>query len=88
MNEELIAKLDELGVSYDETDGTIDIADIDKSTLIEIISYLNDNAITFSIDDSAITVTSTEVPEEAPEDTTETSAMDEALSQYGTNSTY
>ena len=87
MNEELIAKLDELGVSYDETDGTIDIADIDKATLIEIISYLNDNAITFSIDDSAITVTSTEVPEEVPEDT-EPSAMDEALSQYGTNSTY
>ena len=60
MFEELISQLDSLGVSYTEDYDmgtlTIDVASIDKSLLIEVISALNSGGYEFSIDESSITV--------------------------------
>lgn len=66
MFEELIIQLDELGVPYTEEAEslTIDIANIDKVTLIDVIIYLNDAGYTFDITETAITVEGTAVPVE------------------------
>lgn len=83
MFEEIITTLDELGITYDEDydNGTltIDIADIDKSVLVEIINAIN--SYDFTIDDSSITVTGGEpMVEETPE--TE-DALNAAAADYG-----
>ena len=63
MFEEIIAALEELGVEYTEDYDagslTIDIADIDKSNLIAIISTLNSLGEMFEITDTEIVVNST-----------------------------
>ena len=80
MFEEIIAALEELGVGYTEDYDagslTIDIADIDKSNLIAIISTLNSLGEMFEITDTEIVVNSTlEMEPEEVEDTEMT--MDE-----------
>lgn len=80
MFEEIIAALEELGVEYTEDYDagslTIDIADIDKSNLIAIISTLNSLGEMFEITDTEIVVNSTlEMEPEEVEDTEMT--MDE-----------
>ena len=89
MFESLIETLDSLGVEYTEDydNGTldIDIADIDKDTLVSIISSLNDSGFTFSITDSNITVEGGEAATAPAEETGagEEDYMGTALSQYG-----
>ena len=85
MFEEIIAALEELGVEYTEDYDagslTIDIADIDKSNLIAIISTLNSLGEMFEITDTEIIVNSTlEMEPEEVEDT-ETMMDEEALNE-------
>ena len=85
MFEDLLVQLDDLGVTYTEDDMgglTIDIADIDKSILIDVIMALNDGGYTFDITETSIIVegsgfTEEEVP--AEDYTAEDVALDEAL---------
>lgn len=85
MFEEIIAALEELGVEYTEDYDagslTIDIADIDKSNLIAIISTLNSLGEMFEITDTEIIVNST--LEMAPEEVEDTETMmdEEALNE-------
>ena len=87
MFEDLIMQLDELGVAYSEDydNGslTIDIADVDKSILVDVIIALNDGGYMFSITESSITVEGG-VTEEAPVEDEEAAysedmALEEAL---------
>ena len=85
MFEELITQLDELGVTYTEDYDTgvltIDIADVDKTVLIDIITALN-NAYTFDITESTITVESGEaIPVEDEEAYDEDAYLDDAFAQ-------
>lgn len=84
MFEELIIQLDELGVSYTEDVETgtitIDIADIDKVALIDVIIYLNDAGYTFDINESSITVEGTATPTEE-ETYDEEAYLDDAFAQ-------
>lgn len=89
MFEEIIAALEELGVEYTEDYDagslTIDIADIDKSNLIAIISTLNSLGEMFEITDTEIVVNSTmEMEPEEVEDTEpmmDEAALNEMLGQ-------
>ena len=88
MFEELTAQLDEMDIAYDENTETgvltIDIADVDKVTLIDIINLLNNSGETFDITESEITVQGTPtVEEENPSEEESTDYMGEALSQMG-----
>lgn len=58
MFEDLIIQLDELGVTYteDAESLSIDIADVDKSILIDVIAMLTSGAYVFDINDTTITV--------------------------------
>lgn len=84
MFEDLIVQLDELGVTYTEDYDagtlTVDIADIDKSILIDIIMMLNDGGHMFDITESTITVEGS-VTEEPVEDTSydEDAYLDDAF---------
>ena len=84
MFEDLIVQLDDLGVTYTEDYDmgtlTVDIADVDKSILVDIIIMLNDNGYAFNITESAITVeggTTEEAPVEESYD--EEAYLDDAL---------
>lgn len=84
MFEDLIVQLDELGVSYTEDYDagtlTIDIADVDKSILIDVIMMLNDAGSMFNITETSITVEGGMVEEPVDEATyAEDMALDEAL---------
>lgn len=86
MFEDLIVQLDELGVSYTEDYDagtlTIDIADVDKSILIDVIMMLNDAGSMFNITETSITVEGGVVEEPVAEDEAayaEDMALDEAL---------
>lgn len=72
MFEELIVQLDELGVTYTEDYDagtlTIDIADADKSLLIDIIMVLNDSGYMFDINESSVIVEGGTVEEPAEEE--------------------
>lgn len=82
MFEDLIVQLDELGVPYTEADSlTIDIADVDKSILIEVIIALNDGGYMFDINDSTITVEGGSEPAEDAEVYDEEAYLDDAFSQ-------
>lgn len=91
MFEELITQLDEMGIGYTEDYETgslvIDIADIDKATLIEVIITLSGYDLPFDINETSITVTGleTEAPTDMPEEgtTDETDYADEALNSLG-----
>ena len=84
MFEDLIVQLDELGVTYTEDYDagtlTIDIADVDKSILIDVIMMLNDAGSMFNITETSITVEGGMVEEPVDEATyAEDMALDEAL---------
>lgn len=89
MFEEIIATLEEIGVEYTEDYDagslTINIADIDKSDLIAIISTLNSLGEMFEITDTEIIVNSTmEMEPEELEDTEpmmDEAALNEMLGQ-------
>lgn len=86
MFEDIIAQLDELGVAYEEDTETgtltINIADVDKMALIDIINVLNNSGSVFDIDQDAITVQGGEVSEDVNVDEN-ADYMDEALAQMG-----
>lgn len=68
MFEEAIAQLDSMGIPYTENeDGSllIDISGADKTDVVTIISFLNDNALEFSITADEITVHGMPEPVEA-----------------------
>jgi hypothetical protein len=85
MFEDLIVQLDELGVTYTEDYDagtlTIDIADVDKSILIDVIMMLNDGGYMFDITESTITVEGGVAAEEPAEDTSfdEEAYLDDAF---------
>ena len=82
--EDLIVFLDEMGVTYteDETGLTIDIADVDKVALIDIIIALNDGGYMFNINESTITVEGSAEPAVEEEDTYDEEAyLDDAFAQ-------
>ena len=85
MFEDLIVQLDELGVTYTEDYDagtlTIDIADVDKSILIDVIMMLNDGGYMFDITESTITVEGGVATEEPAEDTSydEEAYLDDAF---------
>lgn len=86
MFEDLIVQLDELGVTYSEDYDvgtlTVDIADVDKLVLIDIITMLNDGGYTFSITESTITVEGGVEPVEDTEESYDEEAyLDDALAQ-------
>lgn len=86
MFEDLIATLDDLGVEYTEDyDNSvleIDIADVDKNTLVSIITALQDAGETFDITEDTITVQGL-TSEESEEAETGEDYMSNALEQYG-----
>lgn len=81
MFEDIIVQLDELGVTYteDESTLTIDIADVDKSILIDIITALY--GYTFDINDSVITVEGDSYTETDTESYDEEAYLDDAFAQ-------
>lgn len=84
MFEELIVQLDELGVTYTEDYDagtlTIDIADVDKSVLVDIIVALNNGGHMFDITESSITVEGGSAPVEEEEPAYDEEAyLDDAL---------
>lgn len=83
MFEELIVQLDELGVAYTEDYDTgmltVDIADVDKAVLIDIISALTSGGYTFDITETTITVEGGAAP--VDEEFDEDAYLDEALTQ-------
>lgn len=58
--EDLLLELDNLGVVYTEDPEmgtvTVDIADVDKTVLIDLIIMLNNNGYTFDLSDTAVTI--------------------------------
>ena len=82
--EDLLAQLDELGVTYTEDYemGTvnIDIASVEKDVLVEIIMLLNEGMYAFTINESEIVVEGGEVAEpETEEEYDDEAYLNEAL---------
>lgn len=73
MFEDAISELDAMGIPYVENeDGSlsIDISDADKTDVVNIVSFLNDNGLDYTIDDVSIVVMGGEpIAEEPAEDT-------------------
>jgi len=70
MFEEAISELEMMGIPYEESeDGTlsIDISDADKTDVVNIVSFLNDNMLDYTIDADSIVVTMPAMPEETEE---------------------
>ena len=82
MFEDLIIQLDEYGVPYTEDVDvlTIDIADVEKSVLVDIIIALTEGGYTFDITETSITVESSATPVEE-EEYSEVAYLDDALAQ-------
>lgn len=90
MFEDIIAVLDSAGVEYNEDYEagtlTVDVANLDKDTLIEVISTVQASGLDFTIDATSLVVQgepTTESTEEeglSPEEGTE-AALDEYLGQ-------
>lgn len=67
MFEQAIAELESMGIPYTENeDGSmvIDISDADKTDVVTIVAFLNDNGMTYSITADSIQVDSMGAPEE------------------------
>ena len=79
MFEDAINELDSMGIPYMENeDGslTIDIENADKTDVVNIVSFLNDNGLDYTIDDVSIVVMGGEIIEEDPAE--DTGALDMA----------
>ena len=84
MFEQAIAELESMGIPYAENeDGSlvIDISDADKTDVVTIVAFLNDNGMTYSITADSIQVDSMGDPvEEMPaEDEVPMPALDAAM---------
>lgn len=88
MLEDLIAQLDEMGITYSEDPDTgtltIDISTVEKADLVDVIIALNSAGVMFDITEDSITVQGDTTPmetsgEEVAAD--DTNYMDEALGQ-------
>lgn len=87
MFEDAIAQLDSMGIPYtDNGDGTmtIDIATADKTQVVDIVSFLNDNMLEYTISQDTIIVSGGDaLVEEDVEVEDDMSGMDEALAGMG-----
>mgnify|MGYP000954775294 CR=1 FL=1 len=90
MIEDVINQLDDMGVEYTENyeEGvvTVDIANVDKIALIDIISVINDSGLLFNIDESMITIITEDADpmaeepmEEAPAEDMQAIALDDMV---------
>ena len=86
MLDAIISELDAIGVPYDEDYDagtlTIDISAVDKTELINLIRFLTDTTVPFTIDETTIIVTvdATPMEEETPvEEDFMSAALDEAV---------
>lgn len=86
MFEDIISELDAIGVPYEEDYDagtlTIDISAVDKTELINLIRFLTDTTVPFTIDETTIVVTGGDMPmeEEIPmEEDFMSTALDEAM---------
>lgn len=79
MFEQAISELEAMGLSYQENeDGTlvIDISTADKTDVVTIVGFLNDNGMDYTINADAITVMGMPEPEMPEEDEM---AMEDAM---------
>lgn len=79
MFEQAISELEAMGLSYQENeDGTlvIDISTADKTDVVTIVGFLNDNGMDYTITADAITVMGMPEPEMPEEDDM---AMEDAM---------
>lgn len=86
MLDAIISELDAIGVPYEEDYDagtlTIDISAVDKTELINLIRFLTDTTVPFTIDETTIIVTvdATPMEEETPvEEDFMSAALDEAV---------
>lgn len=86
MLDAIISELDAIGVPYEEDYDagtlTIDISAVDKTELINLIRFLTDTTVPFTIDETTIIVTvdATPMEEETPvEEDFMNAALDEAM---------
>ena len=83
MFEDLIAQLEEIGVTYtedyDNNTLVVDISTIDKMQLVSVIQAINESMMTFTIDDNSITVNGGGESLETPTETEGVSAEETAL---------
>lgn len=86
MLDAIISELDAIGVPYEEDYDagtlTIDISAVDKTELINLIRFLTDTTVPFTIDETTIIVTvdATPMEEETPvEEDFMSTALDEAV---------
>jgi hypothetical protein len=86
MLDAIISELDAIGVPYEEDYDagtlTIDISAVDKTELINLIRFLTDTTVPFTIDETTIIVTvdATPMEEETPvEEDFMNAALDEAV---------
>ena len=83
MFEDLIAQLEQTGVTYtedyDNNSLVVDISTIDKLQLVSVIQAINESMMTFTIDDSSITVSGGGEPVEMPMEPEGVSAEEMAL---------
>lgn len=86
MLDAIISELDAIGVPYEEDYDagtlTIDISAVDKTELINLIRFLTDTTVPFTIDETTIIVTvdATSMEEETPvEEDFMGAALDEAV---------
>jgi len=84
MFEQAIAELDAMGIPYAENeDGSlvIDISEADKTDVVNIVSFLNENGLSYTIDANSIQVDSMGAPAEMPEDEMTLPPIDEAFGE-------
>lgn len=86
MFEDLIAQLDSIGVEYiedyDTGTLTIDVATMDKVTLINVINIVTSFNLPFTVDESTLVVTGMgEVEPTEPTEEEDTVDMDAAMNQ-------
>lgn len=83
MFEEIIAQLDSIGVEYTEDYDTgtltIDVATMDKVTLINVINIVTSFNLPFTVDESTLVVTG--MGEVEPTEEEDTVDMDAAMNQ-------
>lgn len=83
MFEDLIAQLEQAGVTYTEDYNNnslvVDISTIDKLQLVSVIQAINESMMTFTIDDNSITVSGGSESVEMPMETEAVSAEETAL---------
>lgn len=86
MFEDIIAQLDSIGVEYTEDYDTgtltIDVATMDKVTLINVINIVTSFNLPFTVDESTLVVTGMgEVEPTEPTEEEDTVDMDAAMNQ-------